>query len=150
MLLVTALVVLGAIAVVTVRALSSPSIDERNAAAARGQASVGPRALAAALGDAGVACDAYTKGEDAIGPVGNVMWRSGTCVIDGQSATLTVYTRGPLMKDTMDVGISTWLESMRAYDSSPLLLVGPNWTVSATADDALFEIQDAVGGRLRE
>lgn len=132
------------------RALSSASIDERNAAAARGPTYESPRALAGALGDAGVPCDAFTKGEDAIGPVGNVMWRSGDCVIDGQGATVAVYPRGPLMRETMDVGISTWLESMRAYESSPLLLVGPNWTVSATADDVLFEIQDAIGGKLRE
>jgi hypothetical protein len=143
-------ILLGVIAVLAVRALSSPSIDERNSAAARGEAYETPRALALALGDAGVPCDAFTKGEDAIGPVGTVMWRSGNCLVDGQGASFTVYPRGPLMKDTMDVAISTWLESMREFDSSPLLLVGPNWTVSADADDALFQIQDAIGGKLRE
>lgn len=144
------LILLGAIAVLATRALSSPSIDERNAAAARGRAYETPRALSAVLGDAGVPCGAFTKGEDALGPVGNIMWRAGNCLIDGRGVTMTVYTRGPLMKDTMDVSISTWLEAMRDYDPSPLLLVGPNWTVSADDDEVLFDVQDAIGGTLRE
>lgn len=125
-------------------------VDSANEAAPEAQRYRATGPLLRDLNQGGVACEPLGA-EEQPGPAGSTMSVTESCASreEGFQYTAVVFP-GRLGPELAEDGAEFMAEELDQLGQSSLVLSGPNWYVTSTDEDSLFDAQEAIGGRMIE